>query len=227
MTTRRKPPSNGKARRRSDGPAPRRGSGAARRSGAAGAVATGGIAGCRSRRGAGGFLLRCGGSLLTGDHGVSGSGVVPGSSRSFARAASKSVGAVECTPETAQTFSRLPVFASAVLVSKMDRIGDTRVSRRTQRIIRALERDVRRIDGMRDTLRLRLEILKHWGLIAVGKVLTQVRVRQWIWSPEGVTPLFAPARLDLLRRSAGQPTFCLRVPAYWPFRCGGIGRLVP
>lgn len=85
-------------------------------SGAAGAVATGGIAGCRSRRGAGGFLLRCGGCLLTGDHGVSGSGVVPGSSRSFARAATKSVGVVECTPETAQTFSRLPVFASAVLI---------------------------------------------------------------------------------------------------------------
>jgi hypothetical protein len=45
-------------------------------------------------------------------------------------------------------------------VPKMDRIGDdARVSRRTQRTIRALERDVRRIDRMRDALRLRLEIL--------------------------------------------------------------------
>jgi hypothetical protein len=45
-------------------------------------------------------------------------------------------------------------------VSKMDRTGsDARVSRRTQRTIRALERDVRRIDRMRDALRLRLEIL--------------------------------------------------------------------
>jgi hypothetical protein len=45
-------------------------------------------------------------------------------------------------------------------VSKMDRIGDdARVSRRTQRTIRALERDVRGIDRMRDALRLRLEIL--------------------------------------------------------------------
>ena len=45
-------------------------------------------------------------------------------------------------------------------VSKMDRTGDdARVSRRTQRTIRAVERDVRRIDRMRDALRLRLEIL--------------------------------------------------------------------
>jgi hypothetical protein len=45
-------------------------------------------------------------------------------------------------------------------VSNMDRIGgDARVSRPTQRTIRALERDVRRIDRMRDALRLRLEIL--------------------------------------------------------------------
>jgi hypothetical protein len=45
-------------------------------------------------------------------------------------------------------------------VSMMDRIGDdARVSRRTQRTIRALKRDVRRIDGLRDALRLRLEIL--------------------------------------------------------------------
>jgi hypothetical protein len=45
-------------------------------------------------------------------------------------------------------------------VSMMDRIGDDpRVSRRTQRTIRALKRDVRRIDGLRDALRLRLEIL--------------------------------------------------------------------
>ena len=48
----------------------------------------------------------------------------------------------------------------SVQVSKMDRIGDdARLSRRTQRTIRALERDVRRIDRMRDALGLRLEIL--------------------------------------------------------------------
>jgi hypothetical protein len=45
-------------------------------------------------------------------------------------------------------------------VSKMDRIGDdARVIRRTQRTVRALKRDVRRIDRMRDALKLRSEIL--------------------------------------------------------------------
>lgn len=45
-------------------------------------------------------------------------------------------------------------------VSRVDRrCDDARLDRRTQRIIRELERDVRRIDGMRDALRLRFEFL--------------------------------------------------------------------